>query len=125
MLKYFQMIVSCYHVYPIKMASEVGCTEDFVTDSDIQGDTFISRKKTKAFVWKYFGFETDSNGCLRCVEMLKCRLCQATVAAKDYNMSNLYSHLFRSTCPKEFLLVQIKVLIKQMDRKLPVETDKH
>ena len=37
--------------------------------------------------------------------MPKCRLCQATVAAKDSNTSNLHSHL-RSTHPEEFLLVQ-------------------
>ena len=87
------------------MASEVGCSEEFVTDSDAQGDTLVSKKKTKAFVWKYFGFETDSNGRPRDVDMPKCRLCQAIVAAKDSNTSNLYSHL-RSTHPEELLLVQ-------------------
>ena len=85
------------------MASEVGCSEDFVADSDEQGDTLVSKKKTKAFVWKYFGFETDSNSHLRDID--KCRLCQAIVAAKDSNTLNLYSHL-RSTHPEEFLLVQ-------------------
>ena len=59
--KYFHTILLCYHVYPIKMASEVGCSEDFVTDRNVQGDTLVLKKKTKAFVWKYFGFETDSN----------------------------------------------------------------
>ena len=86
--KSFQMILLCYHMYPIKMASEVGCSEDFVTDSDAQGDTLVSKKKTKAFVWKYFGFETDSNGRSRDVDTPKCRLCQAIVATKDSNTSN-------------------------------------
>ena len=59
------------------MASEVSCIEDFVPDSNVQGDTLVSKKKTKAFVWKYFGFETDSNGCPRSVDTPNCHLCQA------------------------------------------------
>ena len=92
-------------MYLIKMASEVGYSEDFVTDSDVQGDTLVSKKKTKAFVWKYFGYETDSNGCLCSVNTPKCLLCQATVAPKDSDTSNLISHL-RSTHPEKLLQVQ-------------------
>ena len=87
------------------MASKVGCSEDFVTDSNAQGDTLVLKKKTKVFVWKYFGFETDSNGCPCCVNTPNCHLCQAIVAAKDSNTSNLYIHL-RIMHLEEFLLVQ-------------------
>ena len=75
------------------MASEVSCNEEFVTDSNVQGDTLVSKKKTKAFIKKYFGFETDSYGRPCCIDMPKCHLYQAIVAAKDSNPSNLYSHL--------------------------------
>ena len=89
-------------MYLIKVASEVGCSKDFVTDSDVQGDTLVSKKKTKAFVWR---FETDSNGLSCSVNTPKCLLYQATVAAKDSDTSNLYSHL-RSTLPEKLLQVQ-------------------
>ena len=54
---------------------------------------------------KYFGFEIGSDGCLCYVDIPKCCLCQATVAAKDSNTLNLHSHL-RNMHPEEFLLVQ-------------------
>ena len=54
-------------------------------------NTLVSKEKITSFVWKYFGFETDRNGHPLCIDAPKCRLCQATVAAKDSNTSNLYS----------------------------------
>ena len=68
-------------------------------------NTLVSKKKTTSFVWKYFGFETDRNGRPLRVDAPKCRLCQATVAAKDSNTSNLYSHL-RNKHPEEFVIAQ-------------------
>ena len=62
------------------------------TDSGVH---LVPKRKTKVFVWKYFGFEADRNGRPLCVDLPKCRLCpnHTTVAAKDSNTSNLYSHL--------------------------------
>ena len=57
----------------------------------------------RSFVWKYFGFETDRNGHPLRVDTPKYRLCQATVAAKDSNTSNLYSHL-QNKHPEEFVI---------------------
>ena len=68
-------------------------------------NTLVSKKKTTSFVWKYFGFETDRNGRPLRIDTPKCRLCQATVAAKDSNTSNLYSHL-RNKHPEEFVIAQ-------------------
>ena len=72
------------------------------TDSDA---VLVSKRKAKAFVWKYFGFETDGNGRPLCVDLPKCRLCpnHTTVAAKDSNTSNLYSHL-KTKHPEEYAL---------------------
>ena len=100
--KYFQTILSCFHVYPIKMASEVGCSEEFVTDSDAQGDTLASKKRPNFHIEVFF-FETYSNSRPCYVNMPKCHLYQAIVAAKDSNPSILYSHL-RSMHPEQFLL---------------------
>ena len=50
---------------------------------------FVSNKKTKAFVRKYFGFEAKRNDRPLCVDLPKCQLCQATIVAKDFNTSNL------------------------------------
>ena len=79
--------------------------EEIEENDTASNDTLVSNKKTKAFVWKYFGFETDGNGRPLHVDSPKCRLCQATVAAKDSNTSNLYSHL-RNKHPNEYLLAQ-------------------
>ena len=43
--------------YPIKMACEVSCSEDFVTDSNAQGDTLVLKKKTKAFYGSILGLK--------------------------------------------------------------------
>jgi len=51
----------------------------------------VSKRNTKAFIWKYFGFSTDENERPR--GNPKCRLCGTEVLAKDSNSSNLYSHL--------------------------------
>ena len=61
----------------------------------------VLKTKTKPFIWKYFGFETDTNDRPRCVNSPKCRLCNVTVATKDFNTSNLYSHL-KSKHPDEY-----------------------
>ena len=68
--------------------------DERIEECDVTGsDTLVSKKKTKAFVWKHFRFEMDSNGHPLRVDAPKCRLCQATVVAKVSNMSNLYSFL--------------------------------
>ena len=87
------------------MASDIerdSVDEEIEENDTASSDTLISKKKTKAFVWKYFGFETGRP--LR-VDSPKCRLCQATVAAKDSNTSNLHSHL-RNKHPNEYLIAQ-------------------
>ena len=83
---------------------EVDTTErdDRETDSDV---VLVSKRKAKAFVWMYFGFETDGNGHPLCVDLPKCCLCpnHTTVTAKDSNTSNLYSHL-KTKHPEEYAL---------------------
>ena len=51
----------------------------------------VSKKNTKAFIWKYFGFIPDENG--QPTGNPRCCLCELEVLAKDSNTSNLYSHL--------------------------------
>ena len=89
------------------MASDIDSCDDRGDDrvEDCEIDVLVSKKKTKSFVWNYFEFETDCNGRPHCINSPKCRLCQATIAAKDSNTSNLYSHL-KSKHPEEYLLAQ-------------------
>ena len=56
--------------------------EEIEENDTANSDTLVLKKKTKAFVWKYFRFETDGNGHPLRVDSPKCRLCQATVAAR-------------------------------------------
>ena len=65
----------------------------------------ISKKNTKALVWKYFGFEANDDGRSRSLDTPKCRLCHLPVGAKDANTTNLYSHL-KIKHPEEFSLIQ-------------------
>jgi len=45
--------------------------EDEVTidETEADSDVSFSKRKTKAFVWKYFGFEMDGNGRPLCVNL--------------------------------------------------------
>ena len=88
------------------MASdEEGHTSDKIIEEydEPDGNTLVSKKKTTSFMWKYFGFEMDRNGRPLHVDVLKCRLCQTTIAVKDSNTSNLYSHL-QNKHPEEFVI---------------------
>ena len=88
------------------MASDIDSPDERIEEYETVGsDALVSKKKTKSFVWNYFGFESDGNGRPRCINSPKCRLCRATIAAKDSNTTNLYSHL-KSKHPEEFLLAQ-------------------
>ena len=82
--------------------------EDVVEDS-LSGLSsecgLISKRNTKAFVWKYFGFEPNEKGIPRSKDHSKCRLCGLQIAAKDGNTSNLYSHL-KNKHPEEHDTVQ-------------------
>ena len=52
-----------------------------------------------------YGIILDCNGHPHCVNSPKCHLCQTTIAAKDSNTFNLYSHL-KSKHLEEYLLAQ-------------------
>ena len=94
------------------MASDVEDEVSEISNSErdklesISSDTCVLKRKTKGFVWKYFGFETDRNGHLHFVNLPKCCLCQATVAVEDSNTSNLYSHL-KSKHPEDYSIAQV------------------
>ena len=47
------------------------------------GSELVSKRNTKAFVWKYFEFERNEKGKLRSKDYPKCHLCQLEIAAKD------------------------------------------
>jgi len=65
----------------------------------------ISKRNTKAFIWKYFRFEPNEKGNPQSKDQPKCCPCQLEIAAKDGNISNLYSHL-KNKHPKEYDIVQ-------------------
>ena len=71
-----------------------------INDSDL-----VSKPNTKAFIWKYFGFEANEKGNPRSKNHPKFRLCRLEIAAKDGNTSNLYSHL-KNNHPEEYDIVQ-------------------
>uniref|UniRef100_A0A2K5CCH3 BED-type domain-containing protein n=1 Tax=Aotus nancymaae TaxID=37293 RepID=A0A2K5CCH3_AOTNA len=54
----------------------------------------------KSKVWKYFGFDTDAEGCILQWKKIYCRVCMAQIAYSG-NTSNLSYHLEKN-CPKEF-----------------------
>ena len=92
---------------PIKIALEYendDVVEDSLSSSSSDSD-LVSKRNTKAFVWKYFGFEPNEKGNPQLKNHSKCHLCQLEIAAKDGNTSNLYSHL-KNKDPKEYDIVQ-------------------
>jgi len=76
-------------IVPSRAQAKMASKEDEVTidKTETNSDFLVPKRKTKAFVWKYFGFETDGNGGPLCVDLPKCRLCPShtTVTAKDSN----------------------------------------
>ena len=44
-------------MYLIKVASEVDCSEDFVTDSNAQGDTLVLKKRSKLWCGSILGLK--------------------------------------------------------------------
>ena len=82
-----------------KLESESSSTNPS-TDPPGTVEGLVSKRNTKAFIWKYFGFLPDGNG--RPCGSPKCCLCGAEVLAKD---SNLYSHLCYKH-PDEHSIVQ-------------------
>ena len=80
--------------------SDENTTENSSSDFEL-----VSKKNTKALVWKYFGFEVDANGQPLSMEAPKCPLCYNNVAVKDSNTTNLHSHL-KHKHPEEYSLVQ-------------------
>ena len=58
------------------------------------------KEKTKALVWKYFGFEAKDDGHPYSLDTPTC-----SVGVKDANTTNLYSHL-KIKHPEEFALAQ-------------------
>ena len=91
----------------MKMALEYE-NDDVVKDSlsgSSNDSNLVSKRNTKTFIWKYFGFEPNKKGNLRSKNHPKCRLCQLEIAAKDRNTSNLYSHL-KNKHSEEYDIVQ-------------------
>ena len=74
----------------------LACKEDNVVEeplsSSLSDSYLVLKRNTKAFIWKYFGFELNKKGNPQSKNHSKCRLCQLEIAAKDGNTSSLYSH---------------------------------
>ena len=91
----------------MKMALE--CENDDVVEDSLSGSSsdsdLVLKHNTKAFIWKYFGFEPKEKGNLQLKNHPKCHLCQLEITAKDGNTSNLYSHL-KNKHPEEYDIVQ-------------------
>ena len=90
----------------MKMALE--CVEYVVEDSSsssLNDSDLVLKRNTKAFIWRYFGFEPNETGNPQSKDHPKCRLCRVEIATKDGNTSNLYSHL-KNKHPEQYNIVQ-------------------
>ncbi|XP_075395418.1 E3 SUMO-protein ligase ZBED1-like [Tenrec ecaudatus] len=52
----------------------------------------VAHPRAKSKVWKYFGFDTDAEGCIQQWKKIYCRICMAQIAYSG-NTSNLSYHL--------------------------------
>ena len=75
----------------------------------------VQKKNTTSQVWRYFGFEPDSNGRPKNCDSPKCKLCLLCVTAKWGNTSNLLNHL-RKHHPQEYGIVKSTTGTKQQQR---------
>ncbi|XP_068447070.1 E3 SUMO-protein ligase ZBED1-like [Clinocottus analis] len=60
----------------------------------------VAHPRAKSKVWKYFGFDTDANGCIVHWKRIYCRVCMSQIAYSG-NTSNLSYHLEKNH-PVEF-----------------------
>ncbi|XP_049623753.1 E3 SUMO-protein ligase ZBED1 [Suncus etruscus] len=60
----------------------------------------VAHPRAKSKVWKYFGFDTDAEGCILQWKKIYCRICVAQIAYSG-NTSNLSYHLEKNH-PEEF-----------------------
>ncbi|XP_048833908.1 E3 SUMO-protein ligase ZBED1-like [Brienomyrus brachyistius] len=60
----------------------------------------VAHPRAKSKVWKYFGFDTDADGCILHWKKIYCRICMAQIAYSG-NTSNLSYHLEKNH-PEEF-----------------------
>merc|ERR1712131_408138 len=60
----------------------------------------VAHPRAKSKVWKYFGFDTDADGCILHWKRIYCRICMAQIAYSG-NTSNLSYHLEKNH-PDEF-----------------------
>ncbi|XP_078401208.1 E3 SUMO-protein ligase ZBED1-like [Cetorhinus maximus] len=60
----------------------------------------VCHPRAKSKVWKYFGFDTDAEGCILQWKKIYCRVCRAQIAYSG-NTSNLAYHLEKNH-PSEF-----------------------
>ncbi|XP_054479819.1 E3 SUMO-protein ligase ZBED1-like [Anoplopoma fimbria] len=56
------------------------------------GLNLVAHPRAKSKVWKYFGFDTDANGCILHWKRIYCRVCMGQIAYSG-NTSNLSYHL--------------------------------
>ncbi|XP_043548306.1 E3 SUMO-protein ligase ZBED1-like [Chiloscyllium plagiosum] len=67
------------------------------SNSDLK---LVCHPRAKSKVWKYFGFDTDAEGCILQWKKIYCRVCRAQIAYSG-NTSNLAYHLEKNH-PSEF-----------------------
>lgn len=60
----------------------------------------VAHPRAKSKVWKYFGFDTNAEGCILQWKKIYCRICMAQIAYSG-NTSNLSYHLEKNH-PDEF-----------------------
>lgn len=64
------------------------------------GLNLVAHPRAKSKVWKYFGFDTDADGCILHWKRIYCRVCMSQIAYSG-NTSNLSYHLEKNH-PLEF-----------------------
>ncbi|XP_062302828.1 E3 SUMO-protein ligase ZBED1-like [Osmerus eperlanus] len=74
--------------------------EDKSTGASSSNLHLVTHPRAKSKVWKYFGFDTDSDGCILHWKRIYCRICMTQIAYSG-NTSNLSYHLEKNH-PEEF-----------------------
>lgn len=77
-----------------------GAMESKGLDSSQTDLKLVAHPRAKSKVWKYFGFDTNAEGCILQWKKIYCRICMAQIAYSG-NTSNLSYHLEKNH-PDEF-----------------------
>lgn len=109
LLLFLSILSNAYFTIPVRYSISEGIQVNNLLKELMEGKSsgpscsglnLVAHPRAKSKVWKYFGFDTDADGCILHWKRIYCRVCMSQIAYSG-NTSNLSYHLEKNH-PVEF-----------------------